>query len=163
MESQEIGLSSICFGRDTLPPPLHSHYTLPQYLHSPPHSPLSLLHPCSHPITKACRKNPCFYMSSKVSPCGAEKRRQHVSRVLNKALLHNTRDPQSLPLMGRSNMLRSSTDGERSISTIAVLLNLSHADLSFVPGRRSEARWMEERDGRSKDGGRYELWVFFLY
>lgn len=76
MESQEIGLCSICFAsglRETL-----SATPLPQYLHfsatlhpNPPPPPL--LNPCSHPITEACRTEPqSFYMSSKVSPCDAE-------------------------------------------------------------------------------------------
>lgn len=36
-------------------------------------------------------------------------------------------------------------DRDWSISTIAVLLNLSHANLSFLSHKRREARWMKEK------------------
>lgn len=63
MESHEIGLSSICFGsslKETLLNPPHLPTPPPQYLQLVTVAPLlpSSVHPCCHPIMKACRTKP---------------------------------------------------------------------------------------------------------
>lgn len=67
-------------GRDTLSPPT----TLPQYLQlaTPPPS---LVHPCSHPITEACRTEPLLLHVIQSFPLRCRNTGLDVSRVLNKA------------------------------------------------------------------------------
>ena len=158
MESQEIGLSSICFGgslEETLYPlPSHLHPTThPQYLQYP-------LFP-SH-YWGMSHRTPCFYMSSKVSPCGAEMLGWMSAECSIKQLLAQYQQQQQqqqqqrsstvycITLMGWSNMLRSGMDRDWSISTIAVLLSLSWTNLSFLPHEWCEARWMDEKDSGSR-------------
>lgn len=61
-------------GRDTpqTSPPSHPSTSIPavSFQSTPP--PPSLVHPVPNPLWRHVAQSPCFYMSSKVSPCSAE-------------------------------------------------------------------------------------------
>lgn len=92
MESQEIGLSSICFGsglEETLPLlPTPSHHSPPipavSCCSDPPHPTPSLVHPCSHPIMEAYCTEPLPLHVIQSFPLRCRNAGLDVSRVLSK-------------------------------------------------------------------------------
>lgn len=116
-----------------------SHHPLPQ-----------AMHPYSHPITDArCTEPPAFTCHSKF-PLVMQK---HWSWMSAKCLIKWPRarhqqqhqspsTAQCITLMGGSNMLRS----------CRVLLNFCSTNLSFLPQKCCEERWMKEKYSKWAEG-----------
>lgn len=150
---------------DTPSPPGPVPALFPQYLHfsatATPAPPILLTGEPMFPSHYGGMSHwaPCFYMSSKVSPCDAETLGWMSAECSIKQLLAQSQQRQERPsavwritLIGWSNMLRGSTDMDCSISTIAVLPNLCCTNLSFGSYRSCKKKKIDEEERRqSKD------------
>lgn len=139
MESQEIGLSSICFGSnqdETLPP------SIPPNTCCHSHPPPKPVHPAHIPLHRHAAPNPQLSHVMGSFPLRCRNTKCSIKRPI--ALYQQRRRRQQSPsngqcitLMGGSNMLRS----------CVVMLNFCCTNLSFLPQKFCEERWMKGRFG----------------